>query len=219
MRKTRKFVAALLVMSMLLALTVTAFAYNDKPVSKYVLFKGSAYGYTKIWNDYGHKKDLSTVVLRKGSIAHVVAEKGSWYKIEIPRKVDGTVELLYFKKDFTKAAPCETTALVYSTAGARKGSGKGVTLDGDAAIKGIKIKTSGATELYKYVDNGAYGKLKKIQNVKKGKLVVLTKNIARDERGSTYFEVKLGGKKGYIPANRLDRTGVYKIMKLLGIND
>jgi len=224
MKDIRKFLAALLVMSMVLALASTAMAYIDKDADKYVIFKDSAYGYKKIWNNYGHKKDFSGVVLRKGSIAHVVAVKGDWYKIAIPRKCGDGVELIYFNKKFTKKAPCESTVLIYSTAGKRDGSGKGVSGDGDFEedLVGIRIKTSGKTSLYKLKfpkDDDENGSMICMQSVKKGVTVTLIGNVARDNRGSTYFEVKVCGKKGYIPANKLDRDGVYSIMKKLDFND
>ena len=224
MNNIRKFLAALLVMSMVLALASTALAYVDKTADKYVIFKGSAYGYKKIWNNYGHKKDFSGVVLRKGSIGHVVSEKGDWYKIEVPKKSGEGIEMIYFNKKFTQKAPCESTVLIYSTAGNRDGSGKGVSGDGDFVddLKGIKIKTSGKTSLYQLKfakGDDENGSMKSMRSVKKGVTVTLIGNVTRDNRGSTYFKVKIGNKKGYIPANRLDRTGVYSIMKKLDFND
>jgi len=221
MKTRNKLVSALLLMSIVLTLASTAFAYNDVAADMYVMFKGSAYGYTKIWNNYGHQKDQSDVVLRKGSIAHVVAVKGDWYKIEIPTKVDGTRELVYFNKKYTQKAPCESTALIYSTAGKRGASGKGVSRDSVDDLKGIRIKTSGSTSLYqlKRAKGDEYGKMRFIQSVKKGVTVTLIGHVARDSRGSTYFEVKIGNRKGYIPANRLDRTGAYSIMRKLDFND
>ena len=209
----KKFIAALLVMSMVLALATTAFAYKDKDADKYVLFKGSAYGYKKVYNNYGHSKDFSNVVLRKGSIAHVVAVKGDWYKIEIPKKSGNGVELIYFNKKFTKKAPTDEVFLIYSTAGNRRGNGAEMASFVVAAIKGIKIKTSGSTKLYK---EGSL-KSKVIKSMKKGKTVKLTGTIARDARNNTYFEVKYGKKTGFIPASRLDRTGVYHIMKKVDV--
>jgi len=47
--------------------------------------------------------------------------------------------------------------------------------------------------------------------------VVLTGVVARDQRLNTYFEVTISGKKGFIPAGRLDRTDVYKIMRKVNI--
>ena len=209
----KKFIAALLVMSLVLALATTAFAYKDKEDDRYVLFKGSAYGYKKIYNNYGHSKDFSNVVLRKGSIAHVVGVKGDWYRIEIPKKSGDGVELIYFNKKFTKKAPTEEVFLIYSTAGNRRGNG-GETDSYDVdAIKGTKIKTSGSTKLYK----AGSLKSKAIQSLKKGKTVKLTGTIALDLRKNTYFEVKYGKKTGYVPANRLDRTGVYHIMKKVDV--
>ena len=213
MKSMKKFMAALLVMSMVLALASTAFAYTDKDADKYVLFKASAYGYKKIYNNCGHSKDFSNVVLRMGSIAHVVAEKGSWYKIEIPKKSGEGVELIYFNKKYTKKSPTEDIFLIYSTAGSRRGNGAEITSNIVDAIKGIKIKTSGSTKLYK---EGSM-KSKAVLSLKKGKTVKLTGGIARDVRLNTYFEVKYGKKTGFIPANRLDHAGVYHIMKKVDV--
>lgn len=204
MKSMKKFLAALLVMSMVLALASTAFAYKDKKVEKFVLFKGSAYGYTKITNNIGHKKDFSNVVLRKGSIGKVIAEKGNWYKVEIPGKGG-----IYFNKDFTRKTAAEKEFLIYSTAGSRKGKGAEQDCSYVEAIEGIKIKTSGSTKLYKYGSLSS----KVLKSLKKGKTVKLTGSIARDARLNTYFEVSYGKKVGFVPASRLDRTGVYKIMK------
>lgn len=215
MKNMKKLVAALLLMSMVLALASTALAYTDVEKDEYVLFKGSAYGYKKIWNNYGHQKDLSAVVLRKGSIAHVVAQKGDWYKIEIPpRKLGGSTEYVYFNKKYTSKTASTEVFLIYSTAGTRGGSGDELYNDYVSAIKGTKIKTSGATKLYK---SGSL-KSKVIQSLKKGKTVKLTGFVARDARKNTYFNVKYNGKSGYVPANRLDRTDVYWIMKKVDLD-
>ena len=121
MKSMKKFVAALLVMTMVLALASTAFAYKDKEADKYVLFKKSAWGYEKVTNNYGKRK--SSVALRKGSIAHVVAVKGDWYKIEIPaRKAGAAPDLLYFKKKYTKDIAASNALLLFSSGGSGRSS-------------------------------------------------------------------------------------------------
>ena len=117
MRNMKKFVAALLVLTMVAALASAAFAYNVVAADKYVEFTGSAWGYGKVTNDHG--KSRSGVALRKGSIAHVVAMKGKWLQIEIPARgsLSGAKELLWFNGDYTKDVNSSSEFLVYSSGG------------------------------------------------------------------------------------------------------
>lgn len=105
MKNVKKLLAALLVLSMVLALTGTAFAAKNTPapkVGKFARFTGHSWGYHRVSNNHG--KDKSTVLLRKGSLLYVVGKKGDWYKCEIPsiKQKGKTLGTLWFNKEYMK---------------------------------------------------------------------------------------------------------------------
>ena len=105
MRNMKKFVAALLVLTMALAMTSVAFAYEeitlgDNDEGVLVRFVGSAWGFEKVVNNYGRNR--SDVCIRKDSRAYAVARKGDWYKILIPKRGVVGYDRLWFNKKYVK---------------------------------------------------------------------------------------------------------------------
>lgn len=191
MRNMKKFVAALLVLTMVVALASTAFAYKEKEIFKGVTFKKSAWGYGKVTNNYG--KNKSGVALKKGSYAYVVAEKGDWYKIAIPPRGKGEEEFLWFNKKYIRDYKDGDLGVYVFSSG---GSGRlfnGEEME-EKSIKGMTVKTTGKVNLRK----GPGLEKKSLGTVKKGKKVTLTGKFGYDSRGILFLQVKSSGKVGYI---------------------
>ena len=201
MKSMKKFVAALLVLTMVLALASTAFAYKEVPYSKMVKFTGSAWGYEKVTNNYG--KNKSSVALRKGTIGLVVAKKGDWYKIWIPARAGKDPEYLWFNKKYVKEGDYDYSYYFFSSGGSGR-SGELFANSGYSFAKKV-VKTSGKVNLRKTASLA--GKSQGV--VKKGKKVTLTGKAGVDSRGAVFFEVKSSGKKGYISQEYLKGVSKY----------
>ena len=202
MKSMKKFVAALLLLTMVLALASTAFATKEEEYYKYVKFTGSAYGYEKVTNNYG--KNKSSVALRKGSIAYVVAKKGDWYKIWIHGRGKNDDEALWFNKKYVKELKeYADTKLIYSSGGS--GRSHEWYVDSGFSFAKKAVKTSSKVNLRKSASLA--GKSQGV--VKKGQKVTLTGKAGVDCRGIVFFEVKYNGKKGFISAESLKGVSKY----------
>ena len=137
MKNMKKFAAALIVMSMILALASTAFAYKEEPLADYkVKFIGSAWGYEKVTNQHGVNK--TDVAIRKGSVMYAAAKKGNWYKIYLVGKAGYAIDAFWFNGDYLKKVSSDTEAkLVFSSGGYNRSLD--YTLD--AKVKYAKYKT------------------------------------------------------------------------------
>lgn len=214
MKNMKKFLAALLVLTMVLAMTSVAFAYKEKPLDEetYVRFKGNAYGYGKVTNNYGRNK--SSVCLRKGSVAVAVAKKGDWYKIGVPKKkaID-SYEYFWFNKKYVKIDSSleeDSLCYIFSSGGSNR-SVEGDLEEDDESIAKMKVKTSGKVDLRK--KHSLEGK--SLGTIKSGKTVTLTGKWGEDNWHVRFFQVKYGKKTGYIAETYIRASDLKKINKNL----
>lgn len=96
----KKLVATLLVLTMVLALTGSAFA-ETICVNDYVKFTKNSYAYTAPHAD--KRSSDPEVIVNKGSIGEVMAKKNGYYKIRLtPVLADGSYMFGWFKKGDVK---------------------------------------------------------------------------------------------------------------------
>ena len=96
----KKLVAALLVLTMVLALTGSAFA-ESICVYDFVKFTKNSYAYTAPHAD--KRSSDPEVIISKGSVGQVIGKKNGYYEIRLtPILVDGTFMAGWFKKDDVK---------------------------------------------------------------------------------------------------------------------
>ena len=95
----KKLIAALLVLTMVLALTGSAMAASIC-VGDYVKFTKNSYGYDAP-HSYKRTSDPE-VIVHKGSIGEVVAKKNGYYQIRMTPYTNGTAYVLWFKKGDVK---------------------------------------------------------------------------------------------------------------------
>ena len=215
MKSMKKFVAALLVLTMVLAMTSVAFAYKEKKIGDddgvLMKFVGSAWGYHKVTNNYGKSK--SSVCIRKGSRAFAVAKKGDWYKIRIPaRGKEGKFDTLWFNKKYIKkvTADIDVPHIIFGSGGGGR-STKFTELSNCSVLKNKKVKTTGKTNLR----STWCLKGKSLGTVKKGAKVTLTGKWGGDSRYFIFFEVSYNHKKGYISEGYLQNGEKLALKALL----
>lgn len=197
MKTMKKLLAALLVLTMVVALASTAFAYKEKEDDKYVKFTGSAWGYGKVTNNYG--KNKGPVALRKGSIAHVVAYKGDWYKIEVPTRGMKDVEFFWFNKKYTKATDSEEVKLIYSAGGSGRSTAEGEEEEIAAKYKKVTVKSGRRTNIRKTASlaGKSLGVIGKGHGTKTVKLHKDHMKVA-DSRGIFFYHIIYKGKAAWV---------------------
>lgn len=210
MRNMKKFVAALLVLTMVAALASTAFAYNVVAADKYVQFTGSAWGYGKVTNDYG--KSRSGVALRKGSIAHVVATKGKWIQVEIPaRGLKTAPELIWFNGDYTKDVNATSTCLLFSSGGSGRSAVDPNGQSGTFAAmwKKVTVKSGRRTNIRKTpsLAGKSLGVVGKGHGTKTLKLAKDHRWVT-DSRGVPFVHIIYKGKEAWVSIVYLDKIKV-----------
>ena len=185
MKNMKKIMAALLVMTMLLGLATTAFAATKFTDSDYALFKGSAYGYGKVTNNWG--KDKKSVCIRKGSTLPAVGiNKGDWTLLMVPANKGNDAELMWFNTKYLKVTD-SPIKVVFSSGGSNRSDVEDQMTDSKLAGKTLKI--TGKTNLRK--TPSLKGKSQGV--AKKGKKYKLTGEVGMDNLGVVYFQIK-GGK-------------------------
>ena len=210
MKSLKKFVAALLVLTMVLAMTSVAFAYKEKALDEdtFVKFKGNAWGFKKVSNNIGRDKK---VIVRKGSVARAVAVKGDWYKIAIPKRNKITKnDYFWFNKKYAKIdkSATEEDPLIISTGG----TNRSVVEEGvfkTPSLAKMKVKVTGTADMRKTPCLKDWS----IGFARKGKTVTLTGKWGVDTLHNRYFQVKYGGKKGYIIGGYIRASDMKKILK------
>ena len=136
MKNMKKFAAALIVMSLILALASTAFAYKEEAVVLRMKFTGSAWGYEKVTNQHGVNK--TDVAFRKGTVWYAVAKKGNWYKMPVLAEGGDSYDEYWFNGDYLKKVSEDTPLkLVYSSGGYKRT----IEYTLDAKVKYAKYKT------------------------------------------------------------------------------
>jgi len=205
MKNMKKFVAALLVLTMVVALASTAFATKVVAADKYVEFKGSAWGYGKVTNDYG--KNKSGIGLRKGSVAHVVATKGKWLQIEIPARGNtGTYELLWFNGDYTKKTSATSTFLLYSSGGSDRSQADDENY-GTVLKKYSKLRIKSGRRTNVRSTPSLKGKSLGVIGKGHGYTVKLAKDhkVGVDTRGVLFYHIQYKGKDAWVSAVYVDK--------------
>lgn len=203
MRNMKKLVAALIVLTMALAMASTALAYTAQEYNHFVQFTGSAWGYEKVTNNYGRNR--SDVALRKGSIGWADLKKGDWYRVwVISRAAEydwrDESQKLWFNGEYLKDAD-GPARLIFSSGG----SGRPTALaDQDeekitGGYKYVKIAKSGRrTNIRKSAGlNGkSYGVLRYGHKLK------LHKDMVKkmDGRGVYWYKVVYQGKTRWVSA-------------------
>ena len=198
MKNVKKIVAALLVMMMVLALASTAFAYKEEPVDYKVRFKGTAWGYDHVTNQYG--KGKSDVAIRKGSVLRTVAKKGNWYKIWIFNRSFTDTEALWFCGDYLKIDVQDDLKLVFSSGG----SGRSLPMDETettipAKYKKVAIAKAGRRS---NIRKSASLAGKSLGVLRYGKTLKLHPDHIKqmDLRGVWFYKVLYNGKPAWISA-------------------
>lgn len=202
MKTMKKLLAALLVLTMVVALASTAFAYKEKEADKYVKFTGSAWGYDKVTNQHGKNNDgqsKGTIALRKGSIAHVVGVKGKWLKIEVPTRGMKDVEFFWFNEKYTKATDSEEVKLIYSAGGSGRSTPEGEEEEIAAKYKKVTVKSGRRTNIRKTASlaGKSLGVIGKGHGTKTVKLHKDHMKVA-DSRGIFFYHIMYKGKAAWV---------------------
>ena len=203
MKNIRKLIAALLVLTLVLSLTGTAFAkakFTKKQAASglFVKFTGTVYGYNK---PYASRK--SNVIVKKGSVGLLVGVHGSkWAKVLLTdgdMNARGKSKELWFGVDRLEKVKDQDSAYI-RVIFASGGSNMSLRVkDGTVtfkSLKGKKIQTTGKVDLRKY--SSLEGKSRGV--VKKGKKLTCTGKVGFDSRLVVFFQVKYNGKQYYVSA-------------------
>ena len=179
----KKFAAALLVLTMVLALASTAMAATKFAKDDWVVLKKNSTAYTAAKSSKATKN-----VAEKGSVAKVVKERGKFVKVIVNKKAGTTV---YFKK--SNLVPYTDKKDPYILVFWAKG-GRGMSSDidwiDDYMPEMTKVKITGRTNLRK--TPGLESKSQGV--VKKGDVLKFKGKMGYDDRGVGWFKVSKNGK-------------------------
>ncbi|MBQ6349265.1 MAG: hypothetical protein IJI71_17200 [Clostridia bacterium] len=189
----KKLIAALLVLTMVLALTGSAMAASIC-VGDYVKFTKNSYGYDAP-HSYKRTSDPE-VIVHKGSIGEVVAKKNGYYKIRLTLN---TNDALWFKKGdvkLSKASPITGDVLVVFSNG---GNGYSKPIPGSVVkdtINTNKCHVKATAKVWMHYTpslSNSYGKaLHKDDKVKYRHVIGL------DTRGVPFFGIRYSGKNLFV---------------------
>ena len=200
MKNMKKFMAALLVLSMLATLCGTAFAEKftkeEAAYGVFVKFIHSARGYDK-----PDLKSKSDIIIKHGSIGLLVEVKGdNWAKVVV---TDGTMNAKGREKDLwvntnnLKRVRKQKSAYIRCIFGS---GGDDLSVRDThivlEALTGKRITTTGKVNLRKY--GSLQGKSQGV--VPKDTKLTCTGVVASDSRLVVFFQVKYNGKKYYVSA-------------------
>ena len=194
----KKIIAALLVLTMVLA--TTALAACDIKANMWVEFKKDSAAYTAAKSS---KKTASEV--QKGSTAFCDKVCGKYARLIVNVEA-GTTR--WFKTADLKKAGFEATQVIWAKGGKGMSTCVKSSICFYPEIKGYYIKVSGHTNLRK--NPGM--KCKSQGVVEKGDLLKLTGRYGNDDRGVVWFEVCKGGKKLWISMYFV-KSGADKVFK------
>ena len=175
----KRFVAALLVLTMVMALAGTALASCDIKAGMWVEFKCDSAAYTEAKSD---KKTASEV--QKGSTAWCDKVCGKYARLIVN---EAALTTRWFKVADLKEAVAERsfTRVVWAKGGKGMSTCRKDTIIYTGAIKGYYVKVSGHTNLRK--NPGM--KFKSQGVVKKGDLLKLTGYVGFDDRDVMWVQV------------------------------
>ena len=196
MKNMKKLVAALLVMTMVVALASTAFAACKIKKYMWVEFKCDSAAYDAAKSS---KKTKSEV--QKGSTAWCNKVCGKFARLVVNEAAGTTA---WFKTCDLKEADVEETYVVW----AKGGKGMSTCLKNSIedspwkAYKGWKVKVTGHTNLrknpgMKFKSQGVVEKCDKLKS---------TGYVGWDDRGVMWFQVCKGGKKLWVSSNFIKAT-------------
>ncbi|MBQ3424803.1 MAG: SH3 domain-containing protein [Clostridia bacterium] len=197
MKNIKRIVAALLAMMMVVALASTAFAYSEEDIFVLVQFKGSAWGYDHVTNQYGRGR--SDVAIRKGSTLYAVAKKGNWYKLALPERGTPDYGFLWFNGDYLKIDVEGEERIVYSSGGSGRSFPGDITDTIAAKYKKVAIAKAGRRS---NIRKTASLKGKSLGVLRYGKTLKLHPDHIRqmDTRGVWFYKVLYNGKPAWISA-------------------
>ena len=181
----KKFVAMLLVLSMVMVLACTALA-ESKLVDSYVLFTADSNAYTAAKSS---KKTAS--VAAKGSVGWCVKVCGKYAKVCVNVK-GGT--FAWFKKCNLEAVKADGVLVVWAKGGKGMSTCRKNTIGTNKALFNGKIKVTGHTNLRK--NPGM--KFKSQGVVEKCDMLKLTGRYGYDDRGVAWLEICKKGTKLWV---------------------
>ena len=216
MKRMKKFVAALLVLTMALTLASTAFAASAKftkaDKGAFVQFKKNLQAYTQ-----HSTAKKSGIIVKKGSKGKIVDVYGSkWVKVQLTSASSASRWFQADKLEF--AVMDEVDEVIAEMLGwgvlfVSGGSGRSSELGTPYApeLKGKTVKTTGKVSMRKNASlKGGF-----VGSVPKGKKVTLTGNWGLDDRLVTFFEVKYNGKKGFISEGYIRSSDLNRLAKMI----
>lgn len=181
----KKFIAALLVLTMVFTLATTAMAACKFEPGDLAELKKDANSYSEAKSGKKTKN-----VAKEGSVVEVVKECGDYVKVIVNHDAGTTV---YFKKDVLKHYNGVWTEayVIWAKGGKGMSTCQKDTIIFNSAIKGFYVKVTGHTNLRK--NPGL--KCKSQGVVEKGDLLKLTGRVGFDDRHVLWVEVCKSGKK------------------------
>ena len=194
MKNMKKLVAALLVMTMVVALATTAFAACKIKKGMYVEFKCDSAAYTAAKES---KKTKS--VVEKGSTALCNKVCGKFARL-IVNEAAGTEA--WFKTCDLKESDVESIWVFWAKGGKGMSTCRKGTIMKLPGLKGMKLIVTGHTNLrkncgMKFKSQGVVEKCDKLKS---------TGYIGWDDRGVMWFQVCKGGKKLWVSSNFIKAT-------------
>ena len=179
----KKIIAALLLLTMVLALAGSAMAACNIKANMWVEFKKDATAYTAAKSGKSTKN-----VVQKGSHAWCTKVCGKYAKVLV-NEIGETY--CWFKTADLKATDKEYTRVIWAKGGKGMSTCLPGSIDTLPEIKGFYVKVSGHTNLRK--NPGL--KCRSQGVVEKGDLLKLTGRYGGDNRGALWMEVCRKGKK------------------------
>lgn len=179
----KKFVAALLVFTMILALASTAMAATKFVKDDWVVLKKNSTAYTAARSSKATKN-----VAEKGSVARVVRECGNYVKVIVNKKAGTTV---YFKKcNLALYTGKEDPYILVFWAKGGRGMSADIDWIEDYMPEMTKVKVTGHTNLRKNpgMESKSQG------TVEKGDVLKFKGKMGYDDRGVGWFKICIKGK-------------------------
>jgi len=185
----KKFVSALLVLTMVLAVAGSAMAAAKFELYKMVEFKCDSNAYTA-----AKASKKTNNVVQKGSVAQVRCVSGKYVKLRVNQAAKTEK---WFKACDLKKTNATRIHVVWAKGGKGMSTKKGGIDDFSYLYKGLYVKVSGHTNLRK--TPSLHCKSQAV--VEKCALLKLTGRVGGDDREVQWFEVCYEGKKLWISWN------------------